>query len=82
MDAEADAEEVVSDLEGLLQHVSGLGEALGLYNQYLALFEAPQDDLSTLALAEKEANSCYQVLAEQCVCHWLSFFGARPGPKA
>lgn len=61
VDAESDPEEVVTDLEGLLQHISGLGEALGLYNQYLTLFDAAPDELSTLALAEKEANNRYQV---------------------
>lgn len=61
VDAESDPEEVVTDLEGLLQHISGLGEALGLYNQYLTLFDATPDELSTLALAEKEANNRYQV---------------------
>lgn len=61
MDAESDPEEVVADLEGLLQHISGLGEALGMYNQYLSLFDAVPDDLSTLAVAEKEANNKYQV---------------------
>lgn len=58
-------EEVVSELEGLLQHVSGLGEALALYNEYLGLFDADPDDLGTLMAAEKEANSRYQV-CEAC----------------
>lgn len=61
VDAESDPDEVVADLEGLLQHISGLGEALALYNQYLALFDAAPDDLASLAQAEKEANSRYQV---------------------
>jgi len=52
---------VVTDLEGLLQHISGLGEALAVYNQYLNLFDAAPDELNALALAEKEANSRYQV---------------------
>lgn len=64
VDAESDPEEVVADLEGLLQHISGLGEALGVYNQYLELFDAVPDDLSTLAVA-KEANNRYQVCAVQ-----------------
>jgi hypothetical protein len=33
IDAEADPEEVVADLEGMLQRLGGLGEALGTYNQ-------------------------------------------------
>jgi hypothetical protein len=61
VEAESDPEEVVADLESLLQHISGLGEALGLYNQYLSLFDAVPDDLSTLAMTEKEANNRYQV---------------------
>lgn len=52
---------MVTDLEGLLQHISGLGEALAVYNQYLNLFDAAPDELNALALAEKEANSRYQV---------------------
>lgn len=61
MDAASDPDDVVNDLEALLQHISGLGEALGLYNQYLGLFDAATDDLSTLMMAEKEANGRYQV---------------------
>lgn len=62
MDASYDPDEVVSDLETLLQHISGLGESLGLYNQYLGMFDAAVDDLSVLMMAEKEANSRYQVI--------------------
>jgi hypothetical protein len=61
VDASCDPDEVVSDLETLLQHISGLGESLGLYNQYLGMFDAAADDLSVLMMAEKEANSRYQV---------------------
>eukprot|EP00879_Flechtneria_rotunda_P022627 GHRR01023894.1.p1 GENE.GHRR01023894.1~~GHRR01023894.1.p1 ORF type:complete len:968 (+),score=348.72 GHRR01023894.1:492-3395(+) len=61
VDAKLDPDEVTADLEALLQHISGLGEAQALYNQYLTLFEAPTDDLSTLMLAEKVANSRYQL---------------------
>lgn len=68
VDAESDPEEVVSDLEGLLQHISGLGEALAMYNQYLTLFDSAPDDLNTLALAEKEANNRYQVRSSPCPC--------------
>jgi hypothetical protein len=45
----------------LLQHISFLGEALALYNQYLSLFDATPDDLNSLAMTEKEANNRYQV---------------------
>jgi hypothetical protein len=72
VDASSDPDEVVNDLEALLQHISGLGEALGLYNQYLGLFDAATDDLSTLMMAEKEANGRYQVrswhLVYVCAC--------------
>jgi hypothetical protein len=74
VDASSDPDDVVNDLEALLQHISGLGEALGLYNQYLGLFDAATDDLSTLMMAEKEANGRYQVrswpqvLLKTCVC--------------
>jgi hypothetical protein len=61
VDASSEPDDVVNDLEALLQHISGLGEALGLYNQYLGLFDAATDDLSTLMMAEKEANGRYQV---------------------
>eukprot|EP00882_Tetradesmus_deserticola_P029870 GHRQ01033497.1.p1 GENE.GHRQ01033497.1~~GHRQ01033497.1.p1 ORF type:complete len:381 (+),score=198.64 GHRQ01033497.1:102-1244(+) len=61
VDASSDPDDVVSDLEAMLQHISGLGEALGLYNQYLGLFDAATDDLSTLMMAEKEANGRYQL---------------------
>lgn len=61
IDAESDAEDVVADLEASLHHISGLGEALAMYNQYLTLFDAASDDLSNLMLAEKEANNRYQV---------------------
>jgi hypothetical protein len=64
VDASSDPDDVVNDLEALLQHISGLGEALGLYNQYLGLFDAATDDLSTLMMAEKEANGRYQVLIQ------------------
>jgi hypothetical protein len=81
VEAESDPEEVVTDLESLLQHISGLGEALGLYNQYLSLFDAVPDDLSTLSMAEKEANNKYQVrrvtASLQAVCathHWMHLF--------
>lgn len=67
VDAESDPDEVVADLEGLLQHISGLGEALALYNQYLSMFDTAPDDLASLAQAEKEANSRYQV-HNSCYC--------------
>lgn len=70
VDAESDPDEVVTELEGLLQHISGLGEALGVYNQYLTLFDATPDDLNTLAMAEKEANSRYQVRV--CAESWAA----------
>ena len=61
IDAEADPEEVVSDLEAMLQHISSLGEALQTYNRYFQLFDMAGDDMSSLMLVEKEANSRYQV---------------------
>ncbi|KAF6263196.1 dynein heavy chain 8 [Scenedesmus sp. NREL 46B-D3] len=61
VDASSDPDDVVNDLEAQLQHISGLGEALGLFNQYLGLFDAATDDLSTLMMAEKEANGRYQL---------------------
>lgn len=77
VDASWDPEDVVADLEGLLQHISGLGEALGMYNQYLALFDAATDDLSTLMMAEKEANSRYQVWPppECCSIRFMFYLG-------
>lgn len=68
VDASSEPDDVVADLEGLLQHISELGEALGMYNQYLALFELPADDLSMLMMAEKEANSRYQVIIQLLAC--------------
>lgn len=69
VDAESDPDDVVTDLEGLLQHISGLGEALAVYNQYLALFDAAPDELNILAMAEKEANNRYQVSQAHGMTH-------------
>ncbi|KAI8468855.1 MAG: dynein heavy chain, N-terminal region 2-domain-containing protein [Monoraphidium minutum] len=79
VDAEADPEEVVADLEAGLQRLGGLGDALATYNQaggarrpegpfwdarYLGLVDQPQDEGAALMLAEKELNARYQL--------WLS----------
>lgn len=61
VDATADAEEVVAELEATLQRIGELGEALGVYNSYFTLFDASQDEMSSFMLAEKEANGRYQV---------------------
>jgi hypothetical protein len=73
IDAEADPEEVVCDLEAMLQHISSLGEALQTYNRYFQLFDMAGDDMSALMLVEKEANSRYQVLGPKANWHRLCY---------
>jgi hypothetical protein len=74
VDAAADPEEVVTDLEGMLQHISELGEQMQTYNSYLRMFEMTEDDMSSLQMVEKEANARYQVgQAPGAATAWLTW---------
>ncbi|KAG2501733.1 hypothetical protein HYH03_000233 [Edaphochlamys debaryana] len=58
---DADAETVLSDLEGVLSQMRDLATACDTYKEYQALFEMEPDPFTDLAAVEKEANAKYQL---------------------
>ncbi len=61
MDGDADPELVAADLEGILLTVHEHAAALATSASYCQQFGIELDDTNALVMAEKEANSRYQV---------------------
>jgi hypothetical protein len=61
VDPDAEADLVVSELDGVLAHITEIQGTIEQYNEYQRLFDMEPHDFGPMLQCEKEANARHQV---------------------